>query len=261
MTDGRPVPGVPQVMRLARRFGIELVRRYHRQSVQVDAPLPDGPAVIVGNHGFGGVVDLNVFSLLSAVEPLAAERPIILLTHQLAWTLRLGRLLETVGARPASRDVALAALADGHLVVVFPGGDLEASKSWRDRDRVKFFGRSGFARLALEADVPIVPVVTAGAGESLLVLSDGQRLASAVQLHRLLRYRALPVSLSVPWGFNVGLVGLAPYLPLPTKLDTRVLASMQAEPDEPAEQYAARVAEQMQRALDQLTAGRRYLLG
>ncbi|HEY5183243.1 MAG TPA: hypothetical protein VIJ07_26360 [Dermatophilaceae bacterium] len=81
MPDGRPVSGGPQVMRMARRFGIELVRRYHRQSVHVDAPLPDGPTVIVGNHGFGGVVDLNVFGLLSAVEPLAAGRPIILLTH------------------------------------------------------------------------------------------------------------------------------------------------------------------------------------
>jgi 1-acyl-sn-glycerol-3-phosphate acyltransferase len=120
MPDGRPVSGGPQLMRLARRSGIELVRRYHRQSVHVEAPLPDGPTVIVGNHGFSGVVDLDVFGLLSAVEPLAAGRPIILLTHQLAWALRLGRQLETVGARPASRDVAQTALAGGTLSLAFP---------------------------------------------------------------------------------------------------------------------------------------------
>lgn len=248
-------------MRLVRRFGIELVRRYHRQSVRVDAPLPDDPTLIVANHGFGGVVDLNVLALLAALEPLTGERAVTLLTHQLAWTLHVGKLLETVGAERASPAVASAALAAGHHVVVFPGGELEASKSWRDRDHIKFFGRSGFARLALETGAPIVPVVTAGAGESLLVLNDGQRLSRALQLHRLVRYRSLPVSVSVPWGLNVGLVGLAPYLPLPTKLDTWVLAPMRAEPGEPAERYAARVQAAMQQAMDELTAHRRYLRG
>jgi hypothetical protein len=36
--------------------------------------------------------------------------------------------------------------------------------------------------LAVEAGVPFVPVVTAGAGQSLLVLSDGRRLARALRL-------------------------------------------------------------------------------
>jgi 1-acyl-sn-glycerol-3-phosphate acyltransferase len=64
----------------------------------------------------------------------------------------------------------------------------------------------------MEAGVPIVPIVTAGAGESLMVLSDGQRLARALRLDKTLRLKALPVTVSLPWGLNVGGVGLLPYV-------------------------------------------------
>ena len=103
--------------------------------------------------------------------------PVTVLTHQLAWTLRVGRLVEPLGARPASRGSAVEAFEAGHHVLVFPGGDKDAAKTFEDRNRVIFDGRSGFAKLAIDQDVPIVPVVTAGAGESLWVLSSGERLA------------------------------------------------------------------------------------
>jgi len=115
-----------------------------------------------------------------------------------------------------------------------------------------FGGRSGFARLAMEAGVPIVPIVTAGAGNSLLVLSDGQKLAKGLRLDRLVRLKALPVSVSIPWGLNVGLVGLLPYIPLPTKLRTRVLPRMWQEADETREAFAHRVEQAMQTALTEL---------
>lgn len=124
----------------------------------------------------------------------------------------------------------------------------------RDRNKIIFAGRSGFARLAIEAGVPIVPVVTAGAGDSLLVLSDGQKLAKTLKLDRLLRMNALPVSVSFPWGLNVGLVGLLPYVPLPAKIRTRVLPPMRPKPDETAVAFAHRVETAMQAALDTLTA-------
>ena len=37
----------------------------------------------------------------------------------------------------------------------------------------------------------------------------------------------LPVSVSLPWGLNVGGVGLLPHVPLPSKLRTAVLAPVQ----------------------------------
>jgi 1-acyl-sn-glycerol-3-phosphate acyltransferase len=135
------------------------------------------------------------------------------------------------------------------------------AKSWRDRNHIVFGGRYGFASLAMEEHVPIVPIVTAGAGESLLVLTDGERLARALRLDKLLRVKALPTSISLPWGFNVGAVGMLPYLPLPTKLRTRVLAANTAGPGEDAEAYGERIHTAMQDALTELTSHRRPLLG
>ena len=42
-----------------------------------------------------------------------------------------------------------------------------------------FDGRKGFLRLALEHDVPIVPVVSVGGQETALFLSRGEGLAAA----------------------------------------------------------------------------------
>jgi hypothetical protein len=66
---------------------------------------------------------------------------------------------------------------------------------------------------------------------------------------------------SLPWGVSVGAVGMLPYLPLPTKLDTRVLPAIAAEPGEEPDAYAGRVQSAMQGALDEMTAGRKPLLG
>lgn len=244
-----------------RRLGSAAVRRYHRLDVIVDAPLPDEPALLVANHGFGGILDLNVFAIFAALDDMALDRPVTALTHHLAWRAGLGKIVEAAGARPASRESALAAFDAGHHVLVLPGGDLDAGKPWRRRNQIVFGGRSGFARLAIEAGVPIVPIVTAGAGESLLVLSDGQRLAKALGTDRRLRSKSLPVSVSIPWGLNVGLVGLAPYFPLPTKLITRVLPAMRPAPQESPDQYADRVEVAMQAALTAMTKDRRIIRG
>ncbi|MEV3901112.1 1-acyl-sn-glycerol-3-phosphate acyltransferase [Mycobacterium sp. NPDC050551] len=244
-----------------RRMAIEFVRRYNRLEVTAEATTPDDAVLFVANHGFGGIFDLNVFAVAATLEQLALEREVTILTHQLAWTLRVGSLIEPLGARPANKQSAQEAFARGDHVAVFPGGDIDSAKSWDDRNVIKFDGRAGFARLAIEAGVPIVPIVTAGAGESLFVISSGERLARALRLDKLLRLKTAPISVSLPWGINVGAVGLLPYLPLPTKLITRVLPAMSASESEDADGYAARVQAAMQDALTDMTATRTPLIG
>lgn len=244
-----------------RKLGIEFVRRYNRLEITTQHDTLTHPVLFVMNHGFGGIFDLNVFAVGAAFEQMQLDRDITVLTHQLAWTLGVGRFIEPLGARPANRTSADEAFARGEHVAVFPGGDLDAAKSFDDRNRIVFSGRNGFARLALENGVPIVPIVTAGAGESLFVISNGERLARATRLDKLLRLKSAPISVSLPWGINVGAVGLLPYLPLPSKLVTRVLPAMPAIDGEDAVDYAARVETAMQKNLTEMTADRRPLLG
>src|SRR5664280_1952828 len=154
---------------------------------------------------------------------------------------------------PASIAKAAKPMRPAKTMVLRSRHDLDPSSSppgstrtWRDRNTIVFAGRMGFAALAMEAGVPILPIVTAGAGESLLVLTAGQGLARLTRTDRLLRLKALPVSVSLPWGLNIGAVGLLPYLPLPTKLVTAVLPAMRPAPGESADQLARRVQEAMQ---------------
>lgn len=240
---------------------VAFVRRYNRLEVDLQTASPEEPVLFVANHGFGGIFDLNVMASNAALEDLDLDRPVIFLTHQLAWTLGVGRVIEHMGARPASNESAVEAFANGSHVMVFPGGDLDAAKSFAHRNEIVFGGRTGFARLAMEQQVPIVPIVTAGAGESLLVLSDGKNLAKKLKLDKLLRIKALPVSLSFPWGLSVGAVGQLPYLPLPTKLRTAVLPEMTPKKGEEPADFAARVQEAMQDAMTAMTANRKPILG
>jgi hypothetical protein len=114
--------------------------------------------------------------------------------------------------------------------------------------------------------VPIVPVVTAGTHEQMIVLSRGERLARLLHAHRWARAEVLPIALMVPWGLTSGFV---PYLPLPAQASVSFLPPMRwpelgpADADDP--EVLARcyreVEAVMQAELARLTAGRRFLLG
>ena len=245
-------PQTAATLEKVQRLATAYLRRWHDHEIEGHLEPPTGQVLFVANHGFGGLFDLNVLALMAIGPRLGLDRPITILIHQIAWTLGLGPLIEPYGARPASRVAAQDGFARGHHVLVLPGGDLDAFKAHKDRNKIVLGGRSGFARLALEAGVPIVPIVTAGAGDSLRVLSDGQAIAKTLRLDRLLRLKAAPVSLSIPWGLNIGLVGLLPYLQLPCKLSTRVLTPMEPLAGEAPEAFAHRVGEAMQTALTEL---------
>ena len=232
------------------------LRRYHRHTVSVDEPVSDTKALFVSNHGFGGLVDLNVAAAFVALDIAGVTRPTTALVHQLAWTMGVGRIVEAFGGTKASAHAVGDAFAGDRNVLVFPGGDVDAGKSWRDRNTICFDGRTGFARIAIEHGVPIVPIVTAGAGESLFVLHDGRGLAAALRLPKLLRLKALPISISIPWGLSIGVAGMLPYVPLPTKLDTAILPAMTPESGESADAFADRVEAAMQNRLDTLAASR-----
>jgi 1-acyl-sn-glycerol-3-phosphate acyltransferase len=236
------------------------VAAYTRFEFDARAGRAEGAALYVVNHGFGSALDLNV--LLSAYVGsrlgLRAEDPGVMLMHQLAWSLGVGRFLEPAGLRPAGREVALAALRANVPVFVMPGGDLDGAKPWTRRNRVSFHGRSGFARIAQEAGVPIVPIVITGAGDTLLNLTDGAWLARALGLDRRFRQKALPISVALPWGLNVGLAAGA-YLPLPAKLRGAVCRHFLASPGDAPESVAAKVESEMDATASRLTAGRSAL--
>jgi 1-acyl-sn-glycerol-3-phosphate acyltransferase len=220
----------------------------------------DGPVLMVGNHSGGNVTpDTHVLTLAFSTY-FGVERPFYQLAHNLVVASPIGQILRKYGTVPASHENAELALGRGAAVLVYPGGDWEVHRSSWARNRVDFNGRKGFLRLALNNDVPIVPVVSAGGQETALFLGRGNRLASALGLDRLFRLKVLPVSVAPPWGLNIG--DFLGHLPLPAKITTEVLPPIDlreqfgAEPDlDEAYDYVTRL---MQDALDALAAERRF---
>jgi 1-acyl-sn-glycerol-3-phosphate acyltransferase len=113
-------------------------------------------------------------------------------------------------------------------------------------------------RLALEEDVPIVPVVAIGGQETALFLSQGEWLSRFLMLDRLFRLKVLPISLAAPWGLNVG--DFLGHVPLPSKIVVEVLPPIRPREElgGDVDEIHAHVTRLMQDTLDALSAERRF---
>ena len=83
------------------------------------------------------------------------------------------QFLQRIGFIPASRDNAARALASDAAVMVFPGGDFDAMRPTLSQNVIDFNGRTGYVRTAIDAGVPIVPVVSIGGQETQFFLTRG----------------------------------------------------------------------------------------
>jgi len=226
--------------------------------------VPRGPALVVGNHNAG----------ITFLEPIGLgarwylERgmndTLHFLVHDAMVALPMLRtFLIRTGCVRASHETANKLLRRGKKVVVFPGGNLEAFRPYRNRYKITFGGKKGFVRLALREHVPIVPVVLVGGHETFFVLRDGQRLARILHLKKLLRSETCALFLGLPWGVGFGPIF---HLPLPARSQVRFLDPVSLDGYQPSDvgnplavdEIYRRVTGGMQKAVDELAAKRRF---
>ena len=93
----------------------------------------------------------------TAMVGLVIVAALILMAVFADWIAPYDPIATDWGAIRAAPGEALRTLARGHAVMVFPGGDFDAEKPFWRRDEVRFAGRRGWARLAIRAQVPVVP--------------------------------------------------------------------------------------------------------
>lgn len=245
-----------------------LAKTYFRVETEGVANVPaTGPVLLVGNHSGGLVPTEGFFTALALHEHFGRKRAVYALVHDFvfedsllhAYALRLGMLR-------ASHESARHALDAGHCVLVYPGSDFDVFRPFRDRHKVVLAGRKGFVQLALRAGVPIVPVVTLGTHEQMIVLTRGDGLAKLLRTHTWARASVFPIVLSFPWGLTTGFL---PYLPLPTQVTQAFGAPIRwpelgpDAADDPVvlERCYREVEVSMQGLLDRLAIGRRFLRG
>jgi 1-acyl-sn-glycerol-3-phosphate acyltransferase len=176
----------------------------------------------------------------------------------------VGRYFRRMGVLPAAPDSITSALAAGHDVALWPGGERDSLRPWTQRDEAVLAGRKGFVKLAIRSGVPIVPIATVGGPDSMPVIASGRRLAKLLALDRVARLKMFPIAVQAPWGISPALL---PELPLPTKIRTAfqdpvVLSTdpERAEDDAYVDAAYERVRGGIQDGMDALARRRRWPL-
>jgi 1-acyl-sn-glycerol-3-phosphate acyltransferase len=234
---------------------------YFRADVKGLENIPaEGPVLLVGNHSGGNMTPDTLVFTLAFNTYFGVERRCYQLAHNLVVSMPQLATLRKYGTVAASTENSHKALDSGAALLVYPGGDYEVHRPSWDSARVNFNGRKGYIRLALEKNVPIVPLVSLGGQETALFLSRGERLARLFRLDKMFRLKVLPISLALPWGLNVG--DMLGHIPLPAKLQIRALEPIDLRkqfgrnPD--VDEIDEYILGTMQATLDSLAEERRF---
>jgi len=121
----------------------------------------DGRFLLVGNHTSAGWPEI-------VMTPYFVHRHLGVRVRGLAdqrFTQMRGfsrDLAEAVGAVPGQPDVGVELMRRDETILVFPGGGRDMLKFKGEEYQLQWEGRSGFARLAVAHDYPIVPVGLVG---------------------------------------------------------------------------------------------------
>jgi 1-acyl-sn-glycerol-3-phosphate acyltransferase len=164
-----------------------LYRSYFRVQTHGIEQVPAGRVMLVANHSGQLPLDgaMIGMSLLLEGEPPRVVRAMV---EKWAPTLPFvapffARIGQVVGTPENCRRL----LAAGETIMVFPEGTRGLNKTYDKRYRLQDFG-SGFMRIALETQTPIVPVAVIGAEEQAPAFFDFKSVAKAIGIP------ALPVT-------------------------------------------------------------------
>ncbi|MBA3359509.1 MAG: 1-acyl-sn-glycerol-3-phosphate acyltransferase [Thermoleophilaceae bacterium] len=188
-----------------------LYRYWFRAEVEGVENVPaSGGALLVSNHS--GALPPDASMIGKAIrEEHTHPRPLnITVEHFFKGYPGFSMLLPKIGcvaAHPANVHRLLN--DEGQLVLVFPEGRKGTEKLYKDRYRLRRFGRGGFVEAAMRARAPIVPVCVVGAEEAMPVFA---------QLNLLKRMTGLLYTPLTPTFPHLGLLGMLGYLPAKFKL-------------------------------------------
>ena len=134
--------------------------RYFHATLENKERIPQhGGALLVGNHAMMGIDGV----VLGALVHRELGRQVRFLGEKNLWKIPVVRdVLTALGAVPGEPARAVAMLTNGELVGVYPGGIDDSWKPASERHRLQWRSRAGFARVAMRAGVPIVPIAGVG---------------------------------------------------------------------------------------------------
>ena len=170
------------------RFTAAMHRHWFRVRCHGIEALPDGPLLLVANHGSHVLAWDGAMIVTSCL--LEAEPPRLvhgMAEHRLMELPILGGVARRIGAADGRREPCLEILRARGVVLTFPEGTAALRRPFRNRYQLSRLGH-GFMYVVLAAGVPVVPVAVIGAEE------EAPLVVNASWLARLLRTPVAPLS-------------------------------------------------------------------
>ena len=183
-----------------------LYRDYWRvETTGVENVPASGRALLVGNHA--GVLPWDGTMIKTAVftEHPRPRHVRALVASQFMGMPVLSWFLRRTGQAVGHPDDTRRLLERDELVLVFPEGTRGTGKSFKDRYRLRRFGRGGFVATAIRAQAPIIPISVVGSEEIYPMVGD---------LGAVARFFGLPYFPVTPFWPWLGPLGM---IPLPSK--------------------------------------------
>lgn len=205
---------------LDRTVGDFLYRYWFRCEVEGIENVPSaGGALLAANHA--GVLSPGAGIIAKALreEHPHAREVSVPVPRSFRSAPGVSMLMPKVGCVPAHpANVQRLLYDEQRIVLMFPEGAGAAEKLYRDRYRLRRFGRGGFVEAAARGRVPIVPVCVVGVEEVAPVFARLPLLGRLTGLPR------MPVTPAFP---HLGPLGLVAYLP--AKFRVRFLEPVEVE--------------------------------
>jgi len=245
----------PELMNAQAPLWNALMDYYFRLEIDGWERIPDEPSLLIGIHS-GGPLTMDAWTVvLSWWRHFGERRALHGTAHDVLMAAPgLGSYFRRMGAVVPTRETLSAAFKKGDDVIIWPGGELDAYRSFSKRDKAVLGGRKGFIRLAIREQVPIVPMATVGGHETLFVLSEGRGLAKVLKLKERMRSDVAPITLSVPFGVTLHLTPFQ-HVPLPAKIRTEFLEPIYMDADRDKENDQAYVDKRYKEVESSIQAG------
>jgi 1-acyl-sn-glycerol-3-phosphate acyltransferase len=193
-----------ETLKLAMPLVAWLYRHYFRVDTYGLENVPPGKVLLISNHS--GQLPMDAMMIVVALL-IDADRPRMVRSMVERWVPELpfvSWFFARCGQILGTRDNFRLLTELGSAILVFPEGVVGINKTYDKAYQLQRFGY-GFMRLALENNLPIVPIAVVGAEEQAPAIWDVKPLA------KLLGIPALPITPLTPF---LGPLGL---LPMPVK--------------------------------------------
>jgi 1-acyl-sn-glycerol-3-phosphate acyltransferase len=129
-----------------------------------------GAVLLTGNHTLYGLLDIPMLGLEIYEKTGRTVRGLGDHNH---FALPVWRdMLRRIGAVRGTRENCARLLEAGEAVLVFPGGGREVMKHRHEQYQLIWKERIGFARLAIQHGVPIVPFASVGVEDMFEIVAD-----------------------------------------------------------------------------------------